>query len=937
MIAIKNLVKRYKNSSESVLKGISLSFNDTGLYYLIGKSGAGKSTLLAILGGMDFDYSGEVFVDGKELKSFTEKEKADYRFESIGFVFQDFKADEDESVKANLLKALAITDLNEEEKLLRINEALKKIGLEEKLNKKFKSLSGGEKKRISLARALIRDNKILLCDEPVASLNEGLRKDVTEILLKESQRRLVIVITHDVTLIPDSAYQYELVNGKIKILKESKKSTSSPLKLGYQRKKYGGKSFLSSLFSSLISKRKFLIVTLFTLAISLFSITFSFLLSNGVSSSMKESLSAYMDDNSFVIKNRDDSYKTVDYETADYNQLLYLKNRYPDYIDNLSAFYLESFSSFQLSQDFFLQCNNRHIEMNRLSLDSFSEALTYSEADLPGFLSIGIGQEEVILGLKEADFKSLYLLIYQEPLAFIDDEIIEETNNEIRKKNLTLQLKADKSEWKYHLSHSFKVRGAYLSDKTSLINPSIDFSDHFVKEVLHFKTILMEEEKSPEEPWTIKRGIGLRLKKRRTADFLKAFLLDPKNDPYVLAPLISQNYYDRRDSLTHNRFLVYKDYLSKISISAINSFASSQGENVRSVSYSSPVYTYTASGYISGFKKPFFISKYKDKLNEIEDNSFKTKNNLGDFQGSLIEVPNGVIKADLFSAMDSNGLSFSSYSKDDVPIAGYKPNDYSGIMISSSLANELFLGSDKALDESLSTLMLERTVKKGEDYLNYFSSGELKITGVIQNEKKVIYQDYLFPLSYAFSISSLQPNEIRATEAVLEVDLKKHNEDYYQRELNKIGDYQGSFPMLKMTEEIKKTLNQLSSLFLGFAFLSLISSAFLLGLSLFLIIRKEQKEIGILLSLGYYKKEIGFFFLVFSLLLGLIGFLLSLLLSLMTEKVLKSTLLDLLKDYQASLLPYLISFLTAFFLTALIGSIIRLKIAKIEPIDSFLK
>ena len=132
MIAIKNLVKRYKNSSESVLKGISLSFNDTGLYYLIGKSGAGKSTLLAILGGMDFDYSGEVFVDGKELKSFNEKEKADYRFESIGFVFQDFKADEDESVKANLLKALAITDLNEEEKLSRINEALKKIGLEER-------------------------------------------------------------------------------------------------------------------------------------------------------------------------------------------------------------------------------------------------------------------------------------------------------------------------------------------------------------------------------------------------------------------------------------------------------------------------------------------------------------------------------------------------------------------------------------------------------------------------------------------------------------------------------------------------------------------------------------------------------------------------------------------------------------------------------------
>ena len=186
MISLQGLTKTYTSRREPVLKNLNLELPDTGLFFILGKSGSGKSTLLSLLGGMDFSYEGKIIVDKKDLKTMNEEEKTRYRFEKVSFVFQDYKAEEKETVKDNLLKALAITSLTEEEKEGRINRILKRLGLNDKLKSTFKTLSGGEKKRISLARALIRDAPILLVDEPLASLNEGLRKDLTKLFIDES-------------------------------------------------------------------------------------------------------------------------------------------------------------------------------------------------------------------------------------------------------------------------------------------------------------------------------------------------------------------------------------------------------------------------------------------------------------------------------------------------------------------------------------------------------------------------------------------------------------------------------------------------------------------------------------------------------------------------------------------------------------------------------
>ncbi len=146
MFEIVHLKKRYPSNKEDTLKDISLTLPSHGLFYFIGKSGAGKSTLIQLLGLADEDYEGKILFNGKDLKEFTEEEKANYRFADVSFVFQSYHAEDKESVKENLLKIFAITSLSKKEKSEKIKEALSLVDLPEKENQLFKNLSGGEKK-----------------------------------------------------------------------------------------------------------------------------------------------------------------------------------------------------------------------------------------------------------------------------------------------------------------------------------------------------------------------------------------------------------------------------------------------------------------------------------------------------------------------------------------------------------------------------------------------------------------------------------------------------------------------------------------------------------------------------------------------------------------------------------------------------------------------
>lgn len=938
MIEIKHLTKRYQSNKEDTLKDISFSFPETGLYYIIGKSGSGKSTLLSLIGGMDNEYSGSLKVKGKELKELNEDEISEYRFEMVSYSFQDFKTDEKEKVYDILFQTLAITDLRKSEIDRRIEEKLRLVGLADKKKARFSSLSGGEKKRISLARALLKDAPILLVDEPLSSLNQRMRNEISSFLFQESKRRLVLVITHETDELKQEANVLKLIDGRLACEMIYPASQTKSMSSRYLRKPYDGIRFILSLLRGIKNKSEFLMITLASLALAFFTISFSFLLSDGVKSSLSDSLSQYMNTNSMVVSCKDSGYISESMENADYSFLLHMKNKYSDKVIQASGFYEEDIDLIlDEGQSISVLLENRSLRLISFRVSSFLEPIYPQELEENQIIygKKELSDTEVILGLKEDEAMSLYALLYSRICPNLDASTLEKMGKDILRMNLALRIQANVNQWKYHLDHSLTICGIYLSETSRILHTNPGFSENFLENVMYFDEYIEGETIPEEKPWGLHKKFGLIIRPNETGSFLSDFLKEENADPYVLYPMKQKNHYRKEDSFTHNRFLVYTDCMTKVSISDMESFKRDT-EGILSARYSTPIYTYTGSGYIRGFSKPFFFSKYKEKLNRIQDNNLYSDENLGQFQSSAFELPDGVIKADLLSSADKGGLRFITMEENtNSLVQGKEPQSSKEIAISSGFARSMFDNPKRGIGETLHVLTLEKTEAFQDKFINSFQGGELTICGVYDNEDIAFYQDGLFPLSYGIEHLNLSYSDLRINQAILDVDLSIHDIDYYKSRIAQFGDYQSSFPMASMLEEINLTMSRLSLLFLVFSILSMAMASLLLGLSLFLILERDRKNIGVMLTLGYRKKEIHMFYFGFSLLLTLIGYAMSFFITLLSEKVISRTLEDTFNIYVSSVHPYLISLSVGLLISLFLSLLLYLKIKKMTPLEAF--
>lgn len=223
MLELKYVSKKYKKTNQ-IFKNINISFPEKGMYLVVGPSGVGKSTLLNIIGGMDSPTSGKMFFDNIEI---TKRNIDAYRNSYIGFVFQDFNLIASFSLKENL--HLAFDLCNKKPSDNEINELLKLVGLpdnssstEEFLQKKPYELSVGQMQRFSIARALIKDPKILLLDEPTSSLDEKNANIIFKLLKDLSKSKLIIISSHNKTLFEKESDQViSINNGNITLEKEN--------------------------------------------------------------------------------------------------------------------------------------------------------------------------------------------------------------------------------------------------------------------------------------------------------------------------------------------------------------------------------------------------------------------------------------------------------------------------------------------------------------------------------------------------------------------------------------------------------------------------------------------------------------------------------------------------------------------------------------------
>jgi lipoprotein-releasing system ATP-binding protein len=206
-----------------ILNDISLSLNRGDAAAIMGPSGSGKSTLLYILGALEPPSSGSVTLEGQNPYALSEREQAAFRNRRIGFVFQDHSLLPQCSVLENVLAptlVAAATDGGPAEDQARAKNLLTQVGLAERLDHRPGELSGGEKQRAALARALIRDPLLLLCDEPTGNLDRAAADTVASLLLDLHGRRhtVLIVVTHSAALAERFPMRYEMSEGRLKKL-----------------------------------------------------------------------------------------------------------------------------------------------------------------------------------------------------------------------------------------------------------------------------------------------------------------------------------------------------------------------------------------------------------------------------------------------------------------------------------------------------------------------------------------------------------------------------------------------------------------------------------------------------------------------------------------------------------------------------------------------
>ncbi len=195
-LEVKDIKKSYGEGGSyiQVLKGIDVSVNKGMMCVIQGTSGSGKSTLLNCIGGLDNVDSGSVKIDGKEIVGLKSTALSDYRRDSLGFIFQFYNLVPNLTVRENIKVCEYLT-----ERPLDIDELLEVLGLTEHQNKFPSQLSGGQQQRCAIARALVKNPKLLLCDEPTGALDSKTSKDIL-ILLEEVNRKYgttMLIVTHN--------------------------------------------------------------------------------------------------------------------------------------------------------------------------------------------------------------------------------------------------------------------------------------------------------------------------------------------------------------------------------------------------------------------------------------------------------------------------------------------------------------------------------------------------------------------------------------------------------------------------------------------------------------------------------------------------------------------------------------------------------------------
>lgn len=300
MLQLEHLYKSYHvgDNVTHALDDVSISFRDQEFVAILGPSGSGKTTLLNVIGGLDRYDKGDMIINGKSTKNFTETDWDAYRNNTVGFIFQNYNLISHLSIVANVELGMTLSGVPAKKRHEKAIKALTEVGLKDHIDKKPNQLSGGQMQRVAIARAIANDPDILLCDEPTGALDTETSVQIMELIKKLSKDRLVIMVTHN----PELAEQYatrivRFQDGKI--LSDSDPYTPHDVKdtFKFKRTKMSYWNAIKLSFTNIMTKKARTTLTAFASSIGIISIAVVLALSNGfqkqINTTMSKALAKY--------------------------------------------------------------------------------------------------------------------------------------------------------------------------------------------------------------------------------------------------------------------------------------------------------------------------------------------------------------------------------------------------------------------------------------------------------------------------------------------------------------------------------------------------------------------------------------------------------------------------------------------------------------------
>lgn len=228
MIEVKQVCKTYgkKDNLFTALYNVSFTIPDGATVAIVGKSGSGKSTLMHVMSGLDHASSGQVVINGVALQDMKQKQVDQFRSKQMSFIFQAFFVEANQTAYQNVMLPLEIAKVGRRDRRKKVEDALRKVDLFDKVNNLANNLSGGQKQRLAIARAIVNKPKLIFADEPTGNLDSATGEKVIELLfdLNKSLKSTLIVVTHDHELAERCQIQIHMKDGEIQKIIEPKNS-----------------------------------------------------------------------------------------------------------------------------------------------------------------------------------------------------------------------------------------------------------------------------------------------------------------------------------------------------------------------------------------------------------------------------------------------------------------------------------------------------------------------------------------------------------------------------------------------------------------------------------------------------------------------------------------------------------------------------------------